>query len=396
MTAQNVETPATKRLLEIDSLRGVAVLAVLTFHILTAFPELHQTASSGLYLLTLPLRFGGHGVLLFLVISGFCIHLRAARKHDPQASLNWLGFWKRRFVRLYPPYLAIMFLALLVMTLVAYLGNRPLWPPLGYTNEHFIKDLAAHLLMLHIFFLGLDAGFWNGALWSIALEEQLYILYSPFLKLRRKIGWKQILILTAVLSIVWRLVLLYNPWDPSYLSFNPGPGTGRSKNPSDVGQYLKLAPSHWFEWCLGALAAEAYVGLAKIPRWCYRAETGLAFFVLGVISEYHPVGYIFQPVCWGLTFFILLNWSCRTREEPAPTRGMIWQKLASLGLWSYSLYLVHIPVMKSVDAFLYLGFLEKNIPLRLALLVLSPLVTGWIFYLFIEKPWSARSRMVKV
>ena len=60
--------------------------------------------------------FGYIGVFLFFVISGFCIHLQWAKSQaqgQPQ-SIKFGAFWKRRFRRLYPPYLIALALFLLM------------------------------------------------------------------------------------------------------------------------------------------------------------------------------------------------------------------------------------------------------------------------------------------
>src|SRR5688500_1389308 len=90
-----------RRLTSIDALRGIAALAVVLTHI----PREHRGRIDGTFFAFLPIDFGTLGVPLFLVISGFCIHLAVARRalEGHSASVDWAAFWKRRFYRLYPP-----------------------------------------------------------------------------------------------------------------------------------------------------------------------------------------------------------------------------------------------------------------------------------------------------
>src|SRR5262245_56509460 len=102
--------PLRGRLVSVDMLRALAALAVVISHVPLGVDE---TTAHG-KLLAAGLRMGRLGVPLFLVLSGFCIHLAAARgltrPEGPRA--DWVGFWKRRWWRLYPAYLAAILVSL--------------------------------------------------------------------------------------------------------------------------------------------------------------------------------------------------------------------------------------------------------------------------------------------
>ncbi|HZY87421.1 MAG TPA: acyltransferase family protein, partial [Gemmataceae bacterium] len=99
----NQSTPAS-RLTAVDALRGLAALGVVFSHVAHPWTVAHSFKGW----LFLPVEFGKQGVTLFLVISGLCIHLGAARAlaREEGARCDWRAFWARRFRRLYPPYLA--------------------------------------------------------------------------------------------------------------------------------------------------------------------------------------------------------------------------------------------------------------------------------------------------
>src|SRR5262245_37320632 len=94
--------PSRGRLVAIDALRGLAALAV----VLTHMPRQTHGEFDWLFFAFLPLDFGTLGVPLFIVLSGFCIHLATAQRAATggRARVKWGQFWKRRLVRLYPPY----------------------------------------------------------------------------------------------------------------------------------------------------------------------------------------------------------------------------------------------------------------------------------------------------
>src|SRR2546428_2282337 len=118
-----------QRLRSVDALRGLAALAVLFTHV----PHLETLPLCGRRLLFLPFDYGRQGVTLFLVISGFCIHLTVAKKlaGGQGVACNWAAFWRRRFHRLYPPYLAAIAVSLLCVLAV------------GWLNPAFVRGLAA-------------------------------------------------------------------------------------------------------------------------------------------------------------------------------------------------------------------------------------------------------------
>ena len=175
-------------MLTLDAMRGGAALAVVTYHALGVAP---QTASGG-WEWWLPqvtgylVHFAFAGIYLFFVISGFCIHLhwakaRAAGVHKPK--IDFLYFWKRRVRRLYPPYFA---------ALAMYLIYNAYKAPVHVTG-FYLWDVLLHVFMLHNLDLRTTYTV-NGAFWTLAIEEQLYLAYFLLLFLRIRFGWAKALV----------------------------------------------------------------------------------------------------------------------------------------------------------------------------------------------------------
>jgi len=239
------------RLLSIDMLRGMAALAVLFHHSYASFLEEASRQSFLGAAAWLPMDLGKRGVELFLVISGFCIHMgyARARSRSQDVRLDFVRFWKRRLLRLYPPYLASMVLSLSVGILYATMRARreglPLWPPDPYGSGAWLgADILTHLLMIHIFFYPFSGGLYNGVFWSLALEEQLYALYFPLRSLFRHLNVWRAMGAVTLMCLAFRALGLIDwpfPW------FTQG-------------------PARWIEWSLGAVALEVFVGRAALPR----------------------------------------------------------------------------------------------------------------------------------
>lgn len=367
-------------MLTLDAMRGGAALAVVTYHALGVAP---RTALSG-WEAWLPqitayvVHFAFAGIYLFFVISGFCIHLfwakgRAAGIEKP--VINFLSFWKRRVRRLYPPYFAALAIYL------CYLAYKT---PVHVTG-FYIWDVLLHVFMLHNLDLRTTYTI-NGAFWTLAIEEQLYLAYFLLLFLRIRFGWTKTLVLCFSARVVWLIV-------------------GRALSAS-FGIHIPVteaAATNWFIWALGALSVEAALGLIKLPRWCFKLSAagvalgcamGLAQ-LLPLVDQsgwVHDVGWLIMHPAWGVGFFILVNYAVaaeqRWRVKSLKVPRFI-PALASVGLISYSLYLTHSFVLMH---WYWFGFTRFHI-LTISVLILTPLSVAfaWIFFRVFERPFMTSS-----
>jgi peptidoglycan/LPS O-acetylase OafA/YrhL len=373
------------RMLTLDAMRGAAALVVVMYHALGVAP---QTAFSG-WEAWLPqvtayiVHFAYAGIYLFFVISGFCIHLfwaRARAAGIEKPVINFFLFWKRRVRRLYPPYLA---------ALALYLAYAAYTIPVK-VNGLYLWDVGLHLLMLHNLDVRTTYSI-NAAFWTLAIEEQLYLAYFLLLFLRIRYGWAITLLLCLSARVGWLIL-------GRYLSHSIG---------MDI-PITEAAASNWFIWALGALSVEAALGVTKLPGWCYR--TGVACLallcamclaltlpVIGDMTWVHDAGWLLMHPAWGLGFFILVNkavkmeqaWRLRSFAVPRLVNAF-----ASIGLFSYSLYLTHLLVLMH---WYWFGFTRLHI-LSISLLIMVPLsvLFGWLFFRLCERPFMTRRGPVKI
>ena len=369
----------------IDALRGIAALGVVFYH---AVWQGNNAVPNNLFrwpvkLLQFVSSFGYIGVFLFFVISGFCIHLQWAksRANLQPKSLQFGSFWRRRFRRLYPPYIIAFALFMLMAALTT-----------GIKFTHFfVYDVVMHLLMLH----NLDPNTCysiNGVFWTLAIEEQLYLAYFLLLFLRTRWGWGPTLLICAAARVAW-FMFSHAVW------VTAGVGV-----PVPEG-----ALSHWFTWALGAIAVEAAFGLVKLPKWCRNLWLGGAAIVLASATSIilpatqkdtlpHEVAWLLMHPVWGLGFFILVNrvvaaeqlWLAKLKQPDVITRAAmrIVAVAAFVGVFSYSLYLTHeLVIMQSW------WFITRRLPPVLnSLLIVVPATVAfaWVFYRFCEKPYMRK------
>ena len=364
------------RMLTLDAMRGGAALAVVTYHALGVAP---RTAMTG-WESWLPqiagyvVHFAFAGIYLFFVISGFCIHLfwakgRAAGVLEP--AINFFTFWKRRVRRLYPPYFA---------ALALYLCYSAYKTPIHVTGA-YVWDVVLHLFMLHNIDLQTTYTI-NGAFWTLAIEEQLYLAYFLLLFLRIRYGWTRTLLLCFSARVVWVIM-----------------GHGLSASLGIHIPITEAAATNWFIWALGALSVEAALGITKLPAWCFKlSAAGVALGCAILLAQFlplvdhhgwlHDIGWIAMHPAWGVGFFILVNYAVaaeqRWRLRSAPVPRLI-PALASIGLISYSLYLTHSFVIMH---WYWFGFTRFHI-LTISVLIMTPLsvVFAWLFFRVFERPF---------
>jgi peptidoglycan/LPS O-acetylase OafA/YrhL len=366
------------RLPVIDLLRGVAALAVVCVHLpfsWSAVPsriDLPGLGSALPLFVTAVTDYGRFGVHLFLIISGFCIHLRVARGGSA-AGVDFVRFWRRRLTRLYPPYFFALLASIAgLFVLFAVVGGNRTWPGMfGYeSSQRFLLDLL-QLVTLTQNLSDASQRVGNGPFWTLALEEQLYFLYFVLLLLRRRLGWRWTLASIAAVTFAWRALPLVVPGLP--------------------GEWNVLGPARWLEWALGALAVEAFFGTVHLPRWSRDGRAAVALLGLAVlvnvpsIAVAVPALSIVSDAAFGVAFFAIVNWACAFRARELRQRPL--QVLAAVGLFSYSLYLTHEPVIVGTKQLaLRLGLTPgvTQTAVMLGARLAIAIAVGYLFYRLIE------------
>lgn len=357
------ETPRTApgRLASVDLLRGAAALAVVLFHAVL-YADVPKDSPGILRALVAVCSQGYLGVPLFFVISGFCIHLGwAARfRRTGETKMDWFGFWRRRMRRLYPAYFGALVIAMALVVAAYFLRpNQAIVTQYPQPRLQWMGlDFLSHALMLHGLIPMFDGTGGNPAFWSLAREEYLYAMYAALLVFRRRRGVLVALAIVAAVSLAFQSV--------AYLLQAP---------PLVANTLYTSAISLWIQWALGLVAAEAYVGNCRIPRVFASLWMVPAFWTLATLSrEWVPV---LTATLWGVTFFTLLNAVVQRESAHRWPRNRWSDWLARVGVFSYSLYLVHVPARTVVKyALLYAGA-DVSRPLVYALSVLVIVPAGY-------------------
>jgi peptidoglycan/LPS O-acetylase OafA/YrhL len=362
------------RLQSIDFLRGTAALAVAFGHAVIAAPygfagEWFQQLCAHIMWVAVT------GLPLFFVISGFCIHLGQSR-HEGVRRFNFGAFWRRRLWRLYPTYLVALVasMSLLVTVWLTGTGSELLARYPEPRGQWLAADFAFHALMLHGLHPLFDQGAANPPFWTLAREEYLYLMYPLLLLVMRRMPWSVVALSLAALSLFFQYVMPRIITSPDWNLL-----------------LVYSAPALWIQWQLGVVAADAYRGVVRLPEFFYRARWVPMWMVLA---------YLIKPgsIFLGLAFFTTIN-ACVRREAEGrwPVTGIIGA-VTRVGLWSYSLYLIHHPVQTVALAIGQRVWPDVGIFgffVRAALLLLISCVAGRVLFQLVERHFVSLPRRAR-
>ena len=367
--------PARGRWERVDQLRGLAALAVVVCHLkVSAYQGAPNLDGEFWPWLALVLGFGYLGVPLFFVISGFCIHLphaRALARAAPTAP-DWKRFFVRRFWRLYPPYLA----ALVVALALWWVAGSPI-PWLAVTTQ---------ALLVHTFHTATFDGV-NPPAWTLAVEAQLYLAYPVVFWLIARLGALRALGAVLGVTMAYRVGLALAPSLPAELG----------------GPAWELFLARWFEWVLGAVVAEWAAGRLAVPRVLSSPWPGALALSAGVLLEWYTWVYgvyILKEPLYGVAFALLLYAALahgRPGLSSAPGRY-----LARVGVYSYSLYLLHRPIQLAFEPLArevatWPGVIAHGMPSSLVIMAATTPLVLWaarVFYRCCERPSIDRSQAI--
>ena len=389
MTESNASAPVVapplERIAQLDGLRALAAMAVVWVHywrhphdnLVAVVPWLSELlmANDRLLQMVWPRGWSHPGVILFIVLSGFCIHLPQAGR--PERVVNLKGFFWRRFFRIYPVYLFALGLGLVANAWLAPRGNMWVQPQLGSLGAVVPAILGGPAFWPWPRPLG------NTILHTVLAEMGLYLLYPALLALVRRWGWALLLGASAAVSIA---TMYYTQ-------------TTRSERAEWA------FTSTWaflFFWWLGAFAAEQRARGRVLPAgrfWLWTAVLLGAHLVFNTWVRFPAMSLLTGP--WvaemlgprfegaalinGPMFALLCMLLLWHVDHVRLGRSAVVDLLVWIGERSYSLYAVHMPTMG-----LTLWLLQRTGPWPLWCWLTAPLVAVALMalacYYLVEAP----------
>lgn len=335
---------------EIDGLRAIAVLPVILFH-------------AGFSIFS-----GGYvGVDVFFVISGYLITTILLNEFEEE-RFSLARFYERRARRILPA----LFIVMLACLPFAYMWMLP----------SQLKDFAQSLVAVVTFSSNIlfwrEDGYFAAAAelkpllhtWSLAVEEQYYLLFPMFLMLAWQFGRKRVFWTVVVMAAV---SLLMAEW-------------GWRNNPS---ANFYLAQTRAWELLAGSICAFLTVGRSDKSNNVLSA-IGLAAIVVSIFAfddnTPFPSVYALVPVV-GTALIILYG-----RQGTWVANLLSMRVFVGIGLISYSAYLWHQPLF----AFARIRSLTEPNDILMAGLAVVALILAWVTWRWVEQPFRKRSDPVLV
>ena len=369
-------TTSGRYLPQVDGIRFVAISSVFLFHVTrlvyddypanraVPFGEAEATDLVGRLL-----REGRFGVMVFFALSGFILGLPflAARVGEGR-PVSLRSYFLRRVTRIEPPYLVALGLVTLLVLATDVWG-----PPGGVAGRFAAGTWYGHTIVHGV------PNLLNPPFWTLEIEVQFYVV-MPLLAIvffgRDRVRRRAAIAAAAVgLTIV-----------QAALGARLGPG-----------HPLGILPSYLQWFLIGFLVADLFVAdWGTTPTtsraWDLVSVVGWpAFFLLGGNED--PVTYVLLP--WLLLPLFVAVFRGRSTSRVLGNR---W--ITTIGGMTYSIYLVHAPVIDTLGrrtSDLFGSYTSGTILLQAALLAPAVLVAGLVFYVAIERPcmnprWPAELR----
>ena len=344
----------------LDGVRGIAIAIVVSFHAF-GWP-----------------RGGTLGVDLFFVLSGFLITTLLLEEHARSGRISLRGFYFRRARRLLPALFALLapFLLLGVLT-AALTGSFPgslflgVGGALTYTSNIITAadPRAMPAALIH--------------LWSLAAEEQFYIVWPPLLILLIRRGGLRLLgralgVLLAV-AILYRLQLSLRGASLERIYYGPDTHPDSLLVGCAFGCYFVRGRLPWIISSERARKVSITVALVAVVA----TAVLLGRVPMGLARETQLVGTAFAIAAGVLVV-------CAALGGSAVARALGVRPLVFLGQISYSVYLWHLPLLVAFAG------LHREIGLRTVAAVAATVVVATGSRHLIELPFLARRAKARV
>ena len=370
----------------LDGLRGLAALYVVFNHCSIMTMELtdggaslpHRLAQLEHLLHFFVFNYGTLAIAILIVLSGYLLMLPVAKTPALELRGGTGGFVKRRARRILPPYYAALGISLLFIWMLPAFGVRIAlmpWHDLIAGTFH-PGSLLSHVLLVHNLTPWIATT--DPPMWSVPVEWQIYFLFAlVMLPLVRKTN--DITLLLVTFGIFLPLGLIYKPFTQSHSWFVGLFALGM------VGARINFSPE------------ERYQKLRTWPHWRKVAASAFILILASIIAELKlkilPDTPSIPEILTGIaTVSYIIATTQAVASAAAPGRGhrvLTWRPVEVLGVFSYSLYLIHDPVLEITSYYYRISGLSGTLRYFLFPLTSIPLAlaVAFAFHLVFEKPF---------
>lgn len=356
-----MQTVQIKRFQALDSLRGIAAMVVVCHHGYLSVPEVARNALHYLDFTPLSILMAGRfAVMLFFVLSGFVLSL----PYFAGTNSSYGPYIARRFCRLYLPFAFAICVAAL---LCHWLGGFALPMLSDHLNRAWSRPVTANVVASHLMLLTGNIRL-DDPVWSLVVEMRISIVFPLLVLWVARFGWKGVAAGVVVAFVCAKLKAALG---------------GEYTADSLAGSFLfmgRYAPFFLFGIITAARLDGIRIFLMRMSRALH------AVLCVGAIITHMTLVHMgiedhgYADVFYGL-FAIYLVASCVT--FPRLASGLSGGVFSWLGDISYSLYLIHVPVLLAAFYLLYERMPHAAI---VAMALPAALVAAHAMHYAIERP----------
>ena len=356
----------------LDGVRGAAALYVLFHHAyFQVVLDTHSAPLAAPYLSFL--AYGPTAVIVFIVLSGFCLMLPVVNSNDGRPRGGWQEYFIRRAIRIVPPYWCALALVLLFICMIPALQHSQ-----GRAWDTAVPALLpgpilAHILLLQDFqapyFVRIDP-----PMWSVAVEWHIYFLFPLLLLLWRRFG--------VVAMVAAGVVMGYLPHKLSH-------GVLDFAKFHYIGLFTIGIAACWIAVSVQPIAARIR---SSVPwGWVCAVLGGICCYTVprdfGNLSHFGLPDYIPGAASAALLIYLAGSSRMDTTRGSALVRFMEHPWLRKSGTISYSLYLIHYPLLAAAYAAIQPHVLSASSRLAILFCLTCPTIIALsvLFYRCIEK-----------
>ena len=362
--------------MQVEGMRAIAALVVFVNH---AYAQVwnpqHGRHPVGILSAFSYFLVAGHlSVTVFIVISGFCLTLPVVRTGELRGGM--LEFLKRRARRILPPYYGALVLCLALIATVIGEPTGTLW------DVPVLADSAAvlsHVLLLQDLF---GTGSINYVFWSIAVEWQIYFLFPLLVWGFRRYGERWTVAAAMITGYAIRFAFgstRIARISPHFLGLFALGMVAAYVTQSPRLEYVRARKSHLWWWA-GGISLAVAAGLTV--TWGIGAS----------IERFHLLD---LPIGIAALSSLVLG---QQAKQNALGRILSWRPLVVVGTFSYSVCLVHAPLLQILWQYGFhpAGVGDEVTFFSLLTLGLTVVLAGaYLFFRIFEQPFmkSARRRV---
>jgi len=350
---------------DIDGLRAIAILSVLVFHLDASY-----------------LTGGFVGVDIFFVISGFLITSIIKKEIEETSSFNFKKFYIRRIRRLFPALFVTLFITTIVVSFI-------------FSPTHLSSyggSLVTSLLSISNFFFWIESDYFDVSAkvkpllhtWTLSIEEQFYLIWPITLLFLVKIKRKSVLFILFISLLLITFLFTYIFKDGNVLLINYFLPFAKDLFSDGKSTIFFLLPFRFFEFLFGAvLVWFIHYKLSKRVYYDILFLIGLGFILYSIFYFDENMIFPYYNAIFPTLGTAFLIYSSINSRFSFILENKIF---VYIGLISYSLYLVHWPII------VIWNYISDNVTIYdNSIITILCLLFATLSYKYIEQPFRNKT-----